>query len=59
MADKKPRRCAGFPPHDDCQNEAGTPWTDLWCPRCDALRRAEIGRTLEEILRDMDRQEAN
>lgn len=39
----------------DCPNEAGTPWTPVWCLSCDELRRARITDQLDElaqILRD-------
>ena len=44
------RRCVGYGPHErTCENIAGTPWTDYWCPRCDEMRRAAITKSLEEI----------
>jgi hypothetical protein len=46
----KPRKCIGYAEHEGkCENIAGTPWTDFWCPRCDEIRRATITRQLEEI----------
>lgn len=50
---KQKRRCAGYPPHDDCPNPAGTPWTPYWCERCDKLRRAEITASLERMAAKM------
>lgn len=43
------RRCAGYPPYDRCDREAGTPWSPYWCERCDKLRRAAITASLEQI----------
>lgn len=46
-------KCVGFGPHEDkCENEAGTPWTPYWCPRCDEMRREHISRRLEQIRGD-------
>lgn len=36
-----------------CPNEAGTPWTPLWCTECDERRKARIGHQLEEMLRTL------
>ena len=33
-----------------CTNEAGTPWTPLWCLECDEKRRSHITSQLEDIL---------
>lgn len=47
----KKRTCIGFGEYEGkCQNEAGTPWTPYWCPRCDALRRGHISAQLEAIM---------
>lgn len=43
--------CVGFGPYEGkCENEAGTPWTPYWCPRCDKLRKEHISEQLEGIL---------
>lgn len=44
--------CVGFT--DDgkafpCPNEAGTPWTPLWCLPCDQKRRERITCQLHEL----------
>ncbi|HUS92181.1 MAG TPA: hypothetical protein VM695_10050 [Phycisphaerae bacterium] len=45
------RRCIGFGEFEGkCPNVAGTPWTPLWCLRCDELRRAHITRRLEALV---------
>lgn len=37
------KQCIGYGPwRGCCTNDAGTPWTPHWCPRCDELRRAMI-----------------
>lgn len=44
------RRCIGFAEREGlCENEAGTPWTPLWCTECDEARRAHLQRQLEEL----------
>lgn len=46
------KKCAGgFP--GLCDNEAGTPWTPLWCPECDEKRKAAISASLNEMLADL------
>ncbi len=51
-------RCVGFGPHEGlCSNDAGTPWTPFWCPRCDELRRKSITESLEGILKDIKKEE--
>ena len=48
-APRPPRRCIGFGDTEgQCENVAGTPWSDYWCATCDDKRRAEIQRELEE-----------
>jgi hypothetical protein len=43
--------CIGFGEFTGkCSNDAGTPWTPLWCLRCDELRRAAITKQLEGIV---------
>jgi len=44
--------CIGYGPNGEafaCPNEAGTPWTPLWCMKCDMKRRERIGRQLREL----------
>lgn len=44
------RVCIGFGDREGtCTNEAGTPWTPLWCPECDENRRASIRAQLKDI----------
>lgn len=44
------RRCIGYAEFEGiCENDAGTPWTDYWCDRCDKIRRATIRKQLENI----------
>jgi hypothetical protein len=44
-------RCIGFGEHDRrCQNVADTP-AELWCKRCEKLRRQEIDRSFEHLNR--------
>jgi hypothetical protein len=38
----------------DCPNEAGTPWTPIWCLPCDERRRARISRQLADIERSFE-----
>jgi hypothetical protein len=42
-------RCIGFGEFEDaCENEAGdSPWSKLWCLRCDRLRLAHITDRME------------
>lgn len=43
--------CIGFGEREGkCENEAGTPWTDLWCLPCDEARRAHITNRLRAIV---------
>ena len=43
--------CIGFGEREGCcDNEAGTPWTDLWCPECDEKRRAHVTAQMGDIL---------
>ena len=45
-----PKICIGFGEFEGkCKETAGTPWTKLWCLRCDELRRAHITKRLEGI----------
>lgn len=38
-----------------CPEEAGTPWTPLWCGECDRRRRERIGRQLEDLRAELER----
>lgn len=43
-------RCIGFGAKEgNCPNEAGTPWTPLWCAECDEERRASITASMGRI----------
>jgi hypothetical protein len=43
-------QCIGYAEFEGtCSNEAGTPWTPLWCLRCDEIRRATITQQLQDI----------
>jgi hypothetical protein len=49
--------CIGYGEFEGkCENAAGTPWTPLWCLRCDKIRRATIGNQLEGILDSLDQE---
>lgn len=51
---KLPRRCVGgFP--GPCNNRAGTPWTDFWCPSCDEKRRQRINENLQALREQFER----
>ena len=42
--------CIGFGEREGvCTNEAGTPWTPLWCDECDEQRRAHISAQFEKM----------
>ncbi len=51
MPSETPRaRCVGYGPFDGrCPRAAGSSHSNLWCQRCDDLRRASIDRQLEQI----------
>ena len=43
-------KCIGFGAYEDqCSHDAGSPWSDIWCQRCDKLRIAHIDKRFEEI----------
>jgi hypothetical protein len=43
-------RCIGFGEREGgCKNEAGTPWTHLWCSQCDEERRAYLTGQFEAL----------
>lgn len=47
------RKCAGgFP--GPCDNKPGTPWTPLWCPKCDEKRKASILASLKQMKADLE-----
>lgn len=47
---KKSTKCIGYGEFEgQCDQDAGTPWTTLWCMRCDELRREMITESLEKI----------
>lgn len=54
-ADRDPREdrpmiCIGYGGREGvCTQQAGTPWTHLWCPECDRERRDTITRQMTEI----------
>ncbi len=51
-------KCIGYGPWEGkCENEAGTPWTDLWCPRCDELRRETVTKQLEALAKRFEEEE--
>lgn len=44
-------KCLGYGESEGvCENEAGTPWTPLWCLPCDEERRSRITASFERIL---------
>jgi hypothetical protein len=50
-------KCLGFDEDGqpfDCPNEAGTPWTPIWCLPCDERRRARISRQLTDIQKSFE-----
>lgn len=50
MPDLKANQCLGFGEFEGaCENIAGTPWTVLWCLRCDELRRAYLSAQFEKL----------
>lgn len=50
MTDRK--TCIGFGAKEGkCSNEAGTPWTPLWCAECDQERRDKITEQMQKISR--------
>ena len=54
VKETKKRVCIGFGEYEGkCQNEAGTPWTPYWCPRCDELRRKHISDQLDAMEKKM------
>jgi hypothetical protein len=47
--------CIGYGEREGvCENEAGTPWTRLWCLPCDEERRAALTRQMAEITAAFD-----
>jgi hypothetical protein len=51
----KSKICVGFGPHEGkCSNPAGSPWSKLWCRRCDEIRVETIGRKLLAIKEAME-----
>ena len=47
MSENTRRLCPGWP-KGPCGVEAGTPWTNLYCERCDEKRRAHIEAAVEK-----------
>lgn len=48
-------RCIGFGEFEgDCEAEAGSTHSGLWCQRCDDLRRAHIDARMKEIMARFD-----
>lgn len=46
------QQCIGYGEFERrCQNRAGTPYTAIWCRRCDGARLAAITRQLEAVQR--------
>jgi hypothetical protein len=44
------RECIGFGPHEfNCTNPADTP-AQLWCQRCEALRREHISEAFAVVI---------
>lgn len=51
--------CIGYGAKEGtCENEAGTPWTPLWCLECDEERRATITAQLKDIANAFHREES-
>lgn len=49
--------CIGFGAKEGvCENEAGTPWTPLWCSECDQERLDSISASLAEITKSFEAQ---
>lgn len=45
-------RCVGYGEKGeafDCPNRPGTPWTKVWCPKCDERRKAGITDSLAAL----------
>lgn len=52
---KGARECLGYGIYErNCTNKAGTPWTKLWCLRCDEIRRAKLRRQLEDLTKEQE-----
>ncbi len=44
------RQCIGYGIYiGKCANQAGSPWSPYWCPRCNALRLDTIDSSLKDI----------
>ena len=39
----------------DCDKEAGTAWTDYWCPECDIKRKKRIDNSLSECMESLNK----
>ncbi len=37
---------SGRPCAEGCGRQAGTPWSDLWCPECDVVRLDRVSEGL-------------
>lgn len=47
-------KCVGYGIYEGkCSNKAGTPWTPVWCFRCDKIRKKTVTKQLEEISKEL------
>ena len=48
-------KCIGYGPYEgECDNEAGTPWSPYWCPRCNDLRLRTIDEHLQQVVDELN-----